>query len=147
MEFSGSVEKEGGRTELSEGSVPPTSETSAYHLGSVALSSSPSKGTENSSRGRTPGTLEGPELLPALSPYHHLCPHPLLGWALPPCPSVSENAEKLECLYTVNANVKWCLLLLFVMKSCPTLCDPMDSSTPCSSILHYLPEFAQIHVH
>lgn len=56
VEFSGSVEKEGRRTELSAGSVPPTSETSAYHLGSVALSSSPSKGTENSSRGRTPGT-------------------------------------------------------------------------------------------
>ena len=29
-------------------------------------------------------------------------------------------------------------------KSCPTLCDPMDCSTPDSSVLHYLPEFAQI---
>ena len=28
-----------------------------------------------------------------------------------------------------------------------TLCDPMDYSTPGSSFLHYLPEFAQIHVH
>ena len=27
--------------------------------------------------------------------------------------SVSENAEKLECLDSVTANVKWCLLLLF----------------------------------
>ena len=34
-----------------------------------------------------------------------------------------------------------------VTKSCPTLCDPMDYSTPGSPILHYLPEFAQIHVH
>ena len=32
-------------------------------------------------------------------------------------------------------------------KSCPTLCDPMDCSTPGSYVLHYLPEFAQIHVH
>ena len=34
-------------------------------------------------------------------------------------------------------------------KLCPTLCDPypMDSSTPDSSVLHYLPEFAQTHVH
>ena len=32
-------------------------------------------------------------------------------------------------------------------KLCPTLCNPMDCSTPCSSVLHYLPEFAQIHVH
>ena len=34
-----------------------------------------------------------------------------------------------------------------VDKSCPTLCDPMDCSTPGSSVLHSLPEFAQIHVH
>ena len=34
-----------------------------------------------------------------------------------------------------------------VPKSCPTLCDPMDCSTPRFSISHYLPEFAQIHVH
>ena len=32
-------------------------------------------------------------------------------------------------------------------KSCPTLCCPTDCSTPGSSVLHYLPEFAQIHVH
>ena len=34
-----------------------------------------------------------------------------------------------------------------VAKLCPTLCDPMDCSTPGSSVLHYLPEFAQIHAH
>ena len=28
-----------------------------------------------------------------------------------------------------------------------TLCDPMDCSMPGSSVLHYLPEFAQIHVY
>ena len=27
------------------------------------------------------------------------------------------------------------------------LCNPMDCSTPSSPVLHYLPEFAQIHVH
>ena len=32
-------------------------------------------------------------------------------------------------------------------KSCPTLCDSMDCSTPAFSVLHYLPDFAQIHVH
>ena len=34
-------------------------------------------------------------------------------------------------------------------KLCPTLCDPypLDCSTPGSSVLHYLPEFAQTHVH
>ena len=34
-----------------------------------------------------------------------------------------------------------------VAKSCLTLCDPMDCSTPGSSVLNYYPEFAQIHVH
>ena len=34
-----------------------------------------------------------------------------------------------------------------VPKSCPTLCDPKDLSTPGSSVLHYLPEFAQTYVH
>ena len=34
-----------------------------------------------------------------------------------------------------------------VAKSCPTLCNPMKCSTPGSPIPHYLPEFAQIHVH
>ena len=34
-----------------------------------------------------------------------------------------------------------------VAKSCLTLCNPMDCSTPGFPVLHYLPEFAQIHVH
>ena len=34
-----------------------------------------------------------------------------------------------------------------VTKSCPTLWDSMDCSMPGSSVLHCLPEFAQIHVH
>ena len=40
-----------------------------------------------------------------------------------------------------------CELLLFRAKSCLTLCDPMDCSMPGFPVLHYLPEFAQIHVH
>ena len=34
-----------------------------------------------------------------------------------------------------------------VTKSCPTLCDAMNWSTPVFPVLHYLPEFAQTHVH
>ena len=34
-----------------------------------------------------------------------------------------------------------------VTKSCPTVCNPVDYSTPGFPILHCLPEFAQIHVH
>ena len=33
-----------------------------------------------------------------------------------------------------------------VTKSCPALCDPMDCSTPGSSVLHHLLEFAQTQV-
>ena len=34
-----------------------------------------------------------------------------------------------------------------VTKSCPTLCDPMNCSTPGFPVLHYFPKFAQTHVH
>ena len=34
-----------------------------------------------------------------------------------------------------------------VAKSCPTVCDHMDCSTPGFPVLHYLPESAQIQVH
>ena len=34
-----------------------------------------------------------------------------------------------------------------VVQSCPTLCDPMNCSTPGFLVLHYLPELAQTHVH
>ena len=33
------------------------------------------------------------------------------------------------------------------LKSYPTLCNPMDCTTPGSSVLHYLLEFTQINVH
>ena len=34
-----------------------------------------------------------------------------------------------------------------VPKLCSTLCDPMNCSMPGFLVLHYLPEFAQTHVH
>ena len=34
-----------------------------------------------------------------------------------------------------------------VAQSCPTLCDPMNRSTPDLPVHHQLPEFTQIHVH
>ena len=34
-----------------------------------------------------------------------------------------------------------------VDQSCPTLCDPMNPSTPGLPVHHQLPEFTQIHVH
>ena len=34
-----------------------------------------------------------------------------------------------------------------VTQSCPTLCDPMNRSTPGLPVHHHLPELAQTHVH
>ena len=39
-----------------------------------------------------------------------------------------------------------CCFCCSVAKSCPTVCNPMGSSTPSSSALHYLLEFSQTHV-
>ena len=43
----------------------------------------------------------------------------------------------------IEASGSCCL----VAKSCLTLCDPMNCSMPSFPVLHYLPEFAQTHVH
>ena len=43
--------------------------------------------------------------------------------------------------------VEWGCCCCLVTKSCLILCDPMDCSMPGFSVLYYLPEFAQTHVH
>ena len=40
-----------------------------------------------------------------------------------------------------------CTQVSSVAQSCPTLCDPMDCSTPDLPVHHQLPEFTQTHVH
>ena len=35
----------------------------------------------------------------------------------------------------------------FIAQSCPTLCDPMNRSTPGLPVHHQQPEFTQTHVH
>ena len=58
------------------------------------------------------------------------------------------------CVYVCN----WIALLYFwnchnifpfssVTQSCPTLCDPMNRSTPGLPVHHQLPQFTQTHVH
>ena len=57
--------------------------------------------------------------------------------------------------HLLNASVfstleTYCLPFTFcfpVAKSCPTLCSPIDCSTPGFPALQYLPEFAQTHCH
>ena len=40
-----------------------------------------------------------------------------------------------------------CCFFSSVAQSCPTLCDPMDCSTPGFPVHHQLPELIQTHVH
>ena len=61
----------------------------------------------------------------------HCCP-----WSLWPAPRPPPGTWQGPCKSGCS-----------VAKSCPTLCSPMDCSTPGFSVLHYLPEFAQTHVH
>ena len=58
---------------------------------------------------------------------------------------------------TINVRLFWNHLLFWTTKDnppccsltkwCPTLCNPVDCSTLDFLVLHFLPEFAQIHVH
>ena len=45
-----------------------------------------------------------------------------------------------------RVNNFWSCWYCSVTKSCPTLCNPVDCSMSGFPVLHYLPEFAQIHV-
>ena len=54
------------------------------------------------------------------------------------------SLRELPGLYPAIASFIHCCS---VPKSCPTLCDPMDCNIPGFTVLHYLLEFAQTHVH
>ena len=47
----------------------------------------------------------------------------------------------------MEANICFGKCFSSVAQSCPTLCDPMNRSTPGLSVHHQLPEFTQTHVH
>ena len=48
---------------------------------------------------------------------------------------------KIACLHILSVQFS------SITQSCPTLCDPMDCSTPGLLVHHQLPEFTQTHVH
>ena len=54
---------------------------------------------------------------------------------------------KRKCPEILRVNEQLTHNCCSVAQSCLTLCNPMDCSTPGFSILHYLLESAQIHVH
>ena len=53
------------------------------------------------------------------------------------------------CILSWNRNLKVIVSVQFssVAQSCPTLCNPMNRSTPGLPIHHQLPEFTETHVH
>ena len=53
------------------------------------------------------------------------------------------NIESLLQLVPTDASVQFSS----VAQSCPTLCNPMNHSTPGLPVHHKLPEFMQTHVH
>ena len=64
----------------------------------------------------------------------------------------SKPANRMKHIYlyssvgkesTCNAGVQFSS----VAQSCPTLCDPMNHSTPGLPVHHHLPEFTQTHIH
>ena len=64
-------------------------------------------------------------------------------WKQPRCPSSDELIRKLWYIYTMEYSVQF----TSVAQSCPTLCDPMNLSTPGLPVHHQLLEFTQTHVH
>ena len=66
-------------------------------------------------------------------------------WKQPKCPSTKEWIKKM-CV--------WRYIYIYTLQFsssvghlCPTLCNPMDCSTPGLPVHHQLPEFTQTHVH
>ena len=62
------------------------------------------------------------------------------------------NHFKMKVFSYLLLNIKLklslnCIQFSSVAESCPTLCDPMNCSTPGLPVHHQLPEFTQTHVH
>ena len=67
--------------------------------------------------------------------------HLLISWLLSPSAVIlNSSVPNIEFL---NSSVQFSS----VAQSCPTLCDPMNRSTPGLSVHHQLPESTQTHVH
>ena len=61
--------------------------------------------------------------------------------------SVLLGREDFFCKLFCQNHQKEVCCCCSVARSCLTLCDPRDCSTPAFPVLHYFPEFVQTHVH
>ena len=75
----------------------------------------------------------------------------ILEWVAMPSSRGSFWPRDQTCLSHVSCIGRWTLYhqhhFSSVAQSCPTLCDPMNHSTPGLPVQHQLPEFTQTHVH
>ena len=62
-------------------------------------------------------------------------------------PSIQEGEGQAETGPEVQTSARKDIQFSLVAQSCPALCDPMNCIIPGFTVLHYLPEFAQTHVH
>ena len=84
-----------------------------------------------------------------LSSGHLLRIRPLLQVKQEPSGAREENKIP-DLVYLYNSKNLRCVQLIqfsSVAQSCPTLCEPMDCSTPGLPVHHQFPEVAQTHVH
>ena len=63
-----------------------------------------------------------------------------------PVVDVTSDRSKVRCYKEQYCIGTWNVQIRSVAQSCPTLCDPMNRSTPGLPV-HPLPEFTQTHVH
>jgi len=76
-------------------------------------------------------------------------------WSRLPTRSVKKKVSSVSSFLVITAIYFFAFLLSSresvqfssVPQSCPTLCDPMDCSTPGFPVHHQLPEVIQTHVH
>ena len=57
------------------------------------------------------------------------------------------NSALISKSISISSHVLCSVQFSSVAQSCPTLCDPMNRSTPGLPVHHQLPEFTQTHVH
>ena len=53
----------------------------------------------------------------------------------------------MDKILSIVVYIQWNIQFSSVAQSCPTLCDPMNHSTPGLPVHHQLPEFTQTHAH
>ena len=95
-----------------------------------------------------------PERTSLDSPLVNSAPSSLIKWHLLSEASPEPPWRILQATPPYNGppsplSMLCCLSVQFssVAQSCPTLCDPMNRSTPGLPVHHQLPEFTQTHVH